>query len=193
MVICLEQGADLHMAQLMPMPLTVSCFSKIQIGFTFLVPAHLGSPGQRAVKQACVCVCVFRFLRMPTMQHCPHSHATHCCRAAISQYLMQTGPTAANLRPCQDTQTTLRILDGQWQQMKTEWWLTHSQVESISLNQIGQFVEQVSSVCSIHASPWRSQSERITCCLNGFVNVGLDTTDTARWMVHSSANRQLAW
>jgi len=44
-VICLERGADLHMAQLMPyLPLTVSCFSKIQIGFTFLVPAHLGSP-----------------------------------------------------------------------------------------------------------------------------------------------------
>ena len=39
MVICLERGADLHMAQLMPLPLTVSCFSKIQIGFTFLVPA----------------------------------------------------------------------------------------------------------------------------------------------------------
>jgi len=49
-------GADLHMAQLMPLPLTVSCFSKIQIGFTFLVPAHLGSPGQRAVKWVCVCV-----------------------------------------------------------------------------------------------------------------------------------------
>jgi len=45
----LEQGADLHMAQLMPLPLTVSCFSKIQTGFTFLVPAHPGSPGQRAV------------------------------------------------------------------------------------------------------------------------------------------------
>jgi len=41
----------------MPMPLTVSCFSKIQIGFTFLVPAHLGSPGQRAIKRVCVCVC----------------------------------------------------------------------------------------------------------------------------------------
>jgi len=56
MVICLERGADLHMAQLMPLPLTVSCFSKIQTGFTFLVPAHLGSPGQRAVKRLCVCV-----------------------------------------------------------------------------------------------------------------------------------------
>ena len=57
-VICLERGADLHTAQLMPLPLTVSCFSKIQIGFTFLVPAHPGSPGQRAVKRACVCVYV---------------------------------------------------------------------------------------------------------------------------------------
>jgi len=57
-VICLERGADLHMAQLMPLPLTVSCFSEIQIGFTFLVPAHLGSPGKRAVKRVCVCVCV---------------------------------------------------------------------------------------------------------------------------------------
>jgi len=47
-VICLERGADLHMAQLIPLPLTVSCFSKIQIGFTFLVLAHPGSPGQWA-------------------------------------------------------------------------------------------------------------------------------------------------
>jgi len=50
MVICLEQGADLHMAQLMPLPLTVSCSSKIQIGFTFLVPAYPGYPGKEAVK-----------------------------------------------------------------------------------------------------------------------------------------------
>ena len=46
----------MHMAQLMPLPLTVSCFSKIQIGFTFLVPALQGSPGKRAVKFVCVCV-----------------------------------------------------------------------------------------------------------------------------------------
>ena len=60
MVICLERGADLHTAQLMSLPLTVSCFSKIQIGFTFLVPAHPGSPGQRAVKRMCVYVCMCR-------------------------------------------------------------------------------------------------------------------------------------
>ena len=51
-VICLEWDADMHMAQLMPLPLTISCFSKIQIRFTFLVPAHPGSPG-------CVCVCYY--------------------------------------------------------------------------------------------------------------------------------------
>ena len=66
MVICLERGADLHMAQLMPLPLTVSCFSKIQIGFTFLVLAHPGNPGQRAVKRVCVCVCC----RMMDWQAC---------------------------------------------------------------------------------------------------------------------------
>jgi len=57
-VVCLDRGPDLHMAQLMPLPLTVSCFSKIQIGFTFLVPARLGSPGKRAVKRVFVCVYV---------------------------------------------------------------------------------------------------------------------------------------
>ena len=50
MVICLEQGADLHIAQLMPLPLAVSCSSKIQISFTFLVPAYPGCPGKEAVK-----------------------------------------------------------------------------------------------------------------------------------------------
>ena len=60
MVVCLERGADLHTAQLRPLPLTVSCFSEVQIGFTLLVPAHLGSPGKRAVKRVCVCVCVFQ-------------------------------------------------------------------------------------------------------------------------------------
>jgi len=47
------------MAQLMPLPLIVSQFSKVQIGFTFLVPAHLGSPGKRAIKRVCVCVTVY--------------------------------------------------------------------------------------------------------------------------------------
>ena len=57
MVICLQRDAELHMAQLMPLPLTVSCFSKIQIGFNILVPAHLGSPGKGPLN-GCMCVCV---------------------------------------------------------------------------------------------------------------------------------------
>jgi len=59
MVTCLERDADLHMAQLMPMPLAVSCFSKIQICCTFLVLAHLGSPRKRAIKRVCVCALEF--------------------------------------------------------------------------------------------------------------------------------------
>ena len=61
MVICLERGADLHMVQLMPLPLTVSSFSKIQIGFIFLVPAHPGSPGQGPLNG---CVCAVRILQV---------------------------------------------------------------------------------------------------------------------------------
>jgi len=74
MVICLVRDADLHMAQLMPLLLTVSCFSKIQIGFTFLVLAHVGSPGKRAVKRVCVCVIVFSI------------HREHFCRPTDSLY-----------------------------------------------------------------------------------------------------------
>ena len=58
MVICLERGADLHTAQLKPLPLTVSCFSKIQIGFTFLVyRLNRVVPDKGPLN---VCVCVFR-------------------------------------------------------------------------------------------------------------------------------------
>ena len=70
MVIGLERGADLHTAQLMPLPLTVSCFSKIQTGFTFLVPAHPGSPAKRAVKRVCVCVCVLATFLYCRMSNC---------------------------------------------------------------------------------------------------------------------------
>ena len=69
MVVCLERGANLHIAQLMPLPPTVSCFSKIKIGFTFLVPAHLGSPGQRAVKWVCVCACLLLWALAGTDGH----------------------------------------------------------------------------------------------------------------------------
>jgi len=55
-VVCLEQGAELHMAQLTPLPFTVSCSSKIQIGFTFLVPARPGSVLEKGPLNGFVCV-----------------------------------------------------------------------------------------------------------------------------------------
>jgi len=67
-VICLERGADLHMAQLMPLPLTVSWFSKIQIGCTFLVPADPGSPGQGPLNGFVVC---FLLLLVPHDEYTP--------------------------------------------------------------------------------------------------------------------------
>ena len=76
----------MHMAQLMPLPLTVSCSNKIQIGFTFLVLAHLGSPGQRPLN-----VCVYflsthfwhlvhcnELLPTPLLQT-PHGHLAAFC------------------------------------------------------------------------------------------------------------------
>ena len=92
MVICLEQGADLHMAQLMPLPPTVSCFSKIRIGFTYLVLAYLGSPRKRAAKRVCVCVCVcVRYITfLPAIEkHLSVLHTQHTCThlMALSQGL----------------------------------------------------------------------------------------------------------
>ena len=69
MVVCLERGEDLHTTQLMPLPLTVSCFSKIQIGFTFLVPAHLGSPGKRP-SNGCVVARVSVGYGLGTLRFC---------------------------------------------------------------------------------------------------------------------------
>ena len=68
MVVCMEQGADLRMAQLMPLALTVFCFSKIHIGSTFLVLAHPCGPGKKAIKHVCVYVAVsYTHLTLPTI------------------------------------------------------------------------------------------------------------------------------
>jgi len=57
MVICMEQSVnDLHMVQLMPLPVChpiISCFIKIQIGLSALVPAYTGCAGKEAVKWVC--------------------------------------------------------------------------------------------------------------------------------------------
>ena len=83
-VICLERGADLHVAQLMPLPLTVSCSSKIQTGFTFLVPADPGSPGQRATKRVCVCVCVCKVVCVCFRLHSVQRRASSQRRAGTA-------------------------------------------------------------------------------------------------------------
>jgi len=44
------RGAGTVICQLLQLPLTASCSRKIQTGLIFLIPTHLGSPGQRAVK-----------------------------------------------------------------------------------------------------------------------------------------------
>ena len=83
MVVCLERGADLHTAQLLPLPLTVSCFSKIQIGFTFLVPAHPGSPGQRAVKRVSLSVGVTSSATICLHLFAPLVYTSTPCRTCV--------------------------------------------------------------------------------------------------------------
>ena len=90
----------MHMSQLMPVPLTVSCFSKIQIGFTFLVPAHLGSPGKRAVKR----VCVYPPMKMPTTTTNHPFNSLFSGTVWVSQY--QKGETSLDLNEARD--------DGVW-------------------------------------------------------------------------------
>ena len=61
MVICVERGADLHMAQPMPLPLTVSCSSKIQIDLHFWYRLTRVVPVKGPLN-GCVCVCVQQWL-----------------------------------------------------------------------------------------------------------------------------------
>ena len=82
----------LHIAQLMPLPLTVSGFSKIQIGFTFLVPAHLGSPGKRAAKRVCVCYHKLSKFQITRLQQIQNSLARAIVKAPESSH------TSPNLR-----------------------------------------------------------------------------------------------
>ena len=82
----------MHMAQLMPLPLTVSCFSKMQIGFTFLVPADLGSPRKRAVKR--VCVCALTQLRWTADQWASLSAQSFLHKSSIVSIALQVSAVA---------------------------------------------------------------------------------------------------
>jgi len=107
MVICLERGADLYTAQLMSLPLTVSCFSKILIGFTFLVPAHPGSPGKRAVKRVCVVVRDYPGKPVPERLfvaakfYCPHALADGNQRIRSREKTMEFSAVLPTLSPYQ--------------------------------------------------------------------------------------------
>jgi len=96
MVICLERDVDLHMAQLMPLPLTVSCFIKIRIAFTFLVLAHPGSPRKRAVKRACVCVCGSGISWTIRKSFAHHQSDNHGYAKSSSHALPDTKATLSN-------------------------------------------------------------------------------------------------
>jgi len=90
MVICLERRADLHTAQLMPLPLTVSCFNKIQIGFTFLVPAHLVVLAEEPLN-GCVCV------HVTVSSNSTHCHRHHHCVGADRWECMLHGREQLNV------------------------------------------------------------------------------------------------
>ena len=84
----------------MPLPLTVSCFSKIQIGFTFLVPAHLGRPGKRAVKCVCVRACVRACVRVSVWE---------CvCNSTSFSFTILTHMHSAKSRTKRHTKNTLK-------------------------------------------------------------------------------------
>ena len=114
MVVCLERGADLHMAQLMALPLTVSCFSKIQIGFTFLVPALPGSPGQRAVKRVCVCltvsVTVYIFLATEVVTANKLHGLSHCCVIMSVEWKSEFWATECTQVLCSALSSRLQML-----------------------------------------------------------------------------------
>jgi len=57
MVVCLGQGADLHMAQLMSLPLTISCFLALPFWcrLTWVVLDNI-QEGRKTI--VCVCACV---------------------------------------------------------------------------------------------------------------------------------------
>jgi len=109
MVICLERDADLHMAQLMPLPLTDSCFSKTQIGFTFLVPAHLGRPSKKAVKRVCVCLrgAQKRRYRQSLFWHILEFHKRSCICSAYHWTNCKLATVEWVTMPCQTQTITL--------------------------------------------------------------------------------------
>jgi len=139
MVICLERYADLHMAQLMPLPLTVSCFSKIQIGFTFLVPAHLGSPGKRAVKWVCMRVFLPLVFIQLSLSYVAERHSVWCYEFDRYQQVLVNVNSVSILqwlqvKPPKDLMGRLRELFCEQEQQRQELLLQHFKERVSCLN-----------------------------------------------------------
>ena len=104
MVVCLERGADLYMTQLMPLPLTVSCFSKIEIVLPlwYRITQVVQDKG---LLNGCVCVCHshnsgYKIARCDMVSH-SHSHKSHNCAQCLMHgwktKLSQAGSHHSNL------------------------------------------------------------------------------------------------
>jgi len=155
-------GTDLHVAQLMPLPLTVSCFSKIQIGVTFLVPAHPGSPGQRAVKQVCVyatkCINII-FACPPRPQHsssmaCKPNTSTknlvfwqHIQQNSNKTELFSWKCTKHRATPPEDWATAIANMHYNW------WWIWTCSVKDMSA-ECGQIHRHRHTRSAQYSSPY---------------------------------------
>ena len=106
------------MAQLMPLPLTVSCFSKIKIGFTFLVLAHPGSSGQRAVKRMCSVVSVEKQIYFVIVFFRQNDEFEGQCQPVVIQH-MDIAQPLSTLRRLLEAQLNISLQD-------YEFWLQDS-------------------------------------------------------------------
>jgi len=122
----------LHTAQLMPLPLTVSCFSKIQIGVAFLVLAHPGSPGQRPVKR--VCVCVLLLTAMTSNQQMQQGLQTVILSCSISLATPLSTATNVRMRPASSNAVTTPTTTSPTSKHCTETCRAGSHQQSIQLH-----------------------------------------------------------
>jgi len=108
----------------MPLPLTVSCFSKIQIGFTFLIPLTRSS--EKRPLNACahtrVCVCVWLCAKQPFGRlSCDFDHYWNNRRESVLCW---------TVNPCQNFQISMQVVI---QVSKTPhfWWGTDRYVDGV--------------------------------------------------------------
>jgi len=166
-VVCLEQGADLHMAQLMPLPLTDSCFSKIQIGFTFLGLAHLGNPRKRAIKRVCVYVSL-----------------EHKCHIECSNILLLPPRLQSAIHSIQLCQSSIRCNAVKYSNKNTHSLITNAKL-CHELSVVGR-VNLISVHVQLHLQVY-------VACLQSAIHTTLSLTKTpcVIWHLQGSTTREL--